>query len=234
MEADKIFGIVAIILALGLVAVAITPSTQGQYDHLQVTGTSTLKESPDQATIFLNIETRKDTALLSQEEASRILDQVIKTLEREGIPLDKIQTEMFSMYPEYHYPRDGEPVLLGYRTVYGLKVVTTDLEKIGNVIDSSIRAGANRVRNIEFGLSDSKMEEAKIEVIKDAVNNAYIKANSMAEVGNFKLGKISHISESSYNIIPYSRGLETIMEDSAIIPPADVEIKASVSVTYKI
>lgn len=235
MNNEKIYSVVAIILAIGLVAVTLLAlPNQGQQNQLQVNGVATLKETPDQATIFLNIETRKETALLSQEEASKILNRVINSLEREGISLDKIQTESFSIYPEYHYPREGEPILLGYRTVYSLRVVTTDIEKVGNLIDATIRAGANRVRNIEFGLSESKIEEAKIRVIGEAVNNAQIKAKAMAEAGNFRLGKISYISESSYNIIPYTRTLEVAMKDSAVLPPADVELSASVSIIYKI
>ncbi|HNZ61102.1 MAG TPA: SIMPL domain-containing protein, partial [Methanofastidiosum sp.] len=87
MENQIIYGIVAIILALGLVTVAVMkPIQQGQYDQLQVTGTAVIREAPDQATIYVYIETTKENALLSQEEASKILAQVIKALENEGVP----------------------------------------------------------------------------------------------------------------------------------------------------
>jgi len=235
MENEKIYGIVAIILALGLVTVAVfNPLPQGQYDQLQVTGTAVLKEAPDQATIYVYIETRRDTALLSQQEASSILAKVIQALEKEGIPSDKIQTDTFSIYPEYYYPVDKEPTLLGYKAVYGLKVITTDIGKTGNVIDASIKAGANRISNIEFGLSEAKMEEAKVKVIKEAVKVAQVKANAMAEAGKFRLGKISYMNESSY-YVPYTRSLDAMMkESSTVVPPEDVQISATVSVIYKI
>ncbi|MCC7572338.1 MAG: SIMPL domain-containing protein [Candidatus Methanofastidiosum sp.] len=235
MEKEIIYGIVAIILALGLVTVAVLkPATQGQYSQLQVTGTALIKEAPDQAIIYVYIETRNDTALLSQQEASRILGQVIQALEKEGIPSDKIQTDTFSIYPEYYYPRDSEPTLLGYRAVYGLKVITTDTSKVGNVVDASIKAGANRINNIEFGLSDAKMQEVKIKIIKEAVKVAQVKANAMAEAGNFKLGKITYMNESSYNIVPYNRVFSAVKDEATSVPPEDVEISATVSITYKI
>ena len=235
MEKEIIYGIVAIILALGLVTVAVTkPLSQDQHDQLQVNGTAVIKEAPDQATIYVYIEIRRDTALLSQQEASSILAKVIQALEKEGIPSDKIQTDTFIIYPEYYYPQDKDPTLLGYRSVYGLKVITIDINKIGNVVDASIKAGANRINNIEFGLSDAKMEEVKVKVIKEAVKVAQVKANAMAEAGNFRLGKISNMSESSYNVVPYNRAFAAVKEPSTVVPPEDVEISATVSVTYKI
>ena len=45
------------------------PSIQGPHDQLQVNGTALIKETPDQATIYVYIETRKKTALLSKEKA---------------------------------------------------------------------------------------------------------------------------------------------------------------------
>ncbi len=235
MGNEKIYGILAIILALGLVAVAVLkPLPQDQYDQLQVSGTASFKEAPDQATIYVYIETTKDTALMAQQEASNILARVIKALENEGIPSNNIQTDTFSIYPEYYYPKDREPTLLGYRAVYGLIVITTDVSKTGNLIDASIKAGANRINNIEFGLSGAKMEEAKVKVIKEAVKVAQVKANAMAEAGNFRLGKIAYMNESSY-YVPYNRSLDSMMkESSTVVPPEDVQISATVSLIYKI
>lgn len=235
MESEIIYGVIAIILALGLITVAVLkPSVQGPHDQLQVNGTAVIKEAPDQATIYVYVETRKETALLSQEEASKILAQVIQALKKEGISSDKIQTDSFTIYPEYYYPNDKEPTLLGYKTVYGLKVITSNIDQVGTILDSSIKAGANRINNIEFGLSDEKMEEAKIKVIKEAIKVAQVKANAMAEAGNLRIGKISQITEYSYNIIPYNRALGADLKSSIVVPPEDVQISATVSVTYNI
>lgn len=123
---------------------------------------------------------------------------------------------------------------MGYKTVYGLKVITSNIDQVGTILDSSIKAGANRINNIEFGLSDEKMEEAKIKVIKEAIKVAQVKANAMAEAGNLRIGKISQITESSYNIIPYNRALGADLKSSIVVPPEDVQISATVSVTYNI
>jgi uncharacterized protein YggE len=236
MENEKIYGIVAIILALGLVTVAVMkPAQLGQYDQLQVTGTAVIREAPDQAKIYVYIETTKETALLSQEEASRILAQVIQALEKQGISSDNIQTETYIIYPEYYYPHEKEPTILGYKTVYGLKVITTDMGNIGKVIDASIKGCANRIDNIEFGLSDARMEEAKVKVIKEAINVAQSKAEAMAEAGNLKLGKIANINESSYSFAPYNRAYDSKMEVAGTnVPPEEVEVRSTVNVTYKI
>ena len=93
---------------------------------------------------------------------------------------------------------------------------------------------SQKINNIEFGLSDAKMEEVKVKIIKEAVKVAQVKANAMAEAGNFKLGKISYMSESSYNVVPYNRAFSAVKESATGVPPEDVEISATVSITYKI
>ena len=62
---------------------------------------------------------------------------------KKGISSDKIQTDHLTIYPEYYYPNDKEPTLLGYKTVYGLKVITSNIDQVGTILDSSIKAGAN-------------------------------------------------------------------------------------------
>jgi len=56
----------------------------------------------------------------------------------------------------------------------------------------------------------------------------------MAEAGNLRVGKISQMTESSYNVIPYNRALGADLKSSIVVPPEDVQISATVSVTYNI
>lgn len=54
MESEIIYGVIAIILALGLITVAVLkPSVQGPHDQLQVNGTAVIKEAPDRHNICI-------------------------------------------------------------------------------------------------------------------------------------------------------------------------------------
>ena len=83
-------------------------------------------------------------------------------------------------------------------------------------------------------ISGFRQHNLKVKIIKEAVKVAQVKANAMAEAGNFKLGKISYMSESSYNVVPYNRVFSAVKESATAVPPEDVEISATVSITYKI
>jgi len=56
----------------------------------------------------------------------------------------------------------------------------------------------------------------------------------MAQASNLKLGKISYMNESSYSVVPYNRAYEVAMKADTNVPPEDVEVSATVTITYKI
>jgi len=232
--------IVIAILAIGILIlsgyVVYSSKAQAADATVDVSGSANLMADPDKVEIYFTVETNDNSANVSQTMNSEIMQEVRSALADLGLKAGDMETTSYYLYPVREYDKNGTLVLMGYRTTHSIKVTLNDLEKTGAVADAAVGAGANRVDNIVFGLSDSKLEIMKQQAVNNSIDNAKQKAESMAAKMNVKLVKVKHFSESYY-YTPVYKGYDSISEmasSSTDITPGQVEISASVSVTYQI
>lgn len=246
--ANNILILVAIFTAAILITAAFTmgmifndnnPGVNPNQKTLSTSGTVSKKVAPDQVDIVLNIETWNESAQISQEDNARISDAVRDALTDIGVTdvktLSYYENEQYIWNSSYNRQDKN-----GYITVNSLQITLKDLTKSGSVIDAAVRAGANRVQSVSFGLTDSKQNEIKAQALEEAAASAKLKAQSMAKGLDATLGKIINISENSYNYYPMMR---TMAEDAKVISsytpptqitPGDVSVDATVTVTFEI
>jgi len=207
---------------------------------LSTSGTVNKKVAPDQVDIVLNIETWNESAQVSQEENARISDAVRDALTDIGVTdvktLSYYENEQY-VWNSFYNRQDKN----GYITVNSLQITLKDLTKSGSVIDVAVRAGANRVQSVSFGLTDSKQNEIKAQALEEAAASAKLKAQSMATGLGVTLGSVVNISESSFNYYPMMRTMaaEDTMVISSYTPPTqitpgDVSVDATVTVTFEL
>ncbi len=203
-------------------------------EKLDVSGSGKVVKAPDQAILYIYAETRGETVVKSQFDNSEIINRVITSLKNNGIDEAEIETYSYSVTPEYFYPENEEPRIIGYKTVQGLKVKTTDLAKVGSLLEISAQAGANRFDNIDFTLTDAKLEEAKNEAITIAANNAAKKAQTLAKSNGVNLKKPLSIIASTSDITPYRYDIAKGETSGVAIPSRSIEVTASIQITYEI
>ena len=191
---------------------------------------------PDTAQINLGIQVNKTTVEETQKEANEKINNTIQAIKKLGIEEKYIKTINYSVYPDYDY-RSGQKII-GYNINITLQVKVKDFDKVNQVIDTATSLGLNQIGNLEFTLDDEKLEEAKMEARKEAIEKAKIKASQIAKAGGLRLGKIVNISE---NIIPNyptpllrSTGIGGEVEDQKTeIQPGESEITISVILSYE-
>ncbi len=210
---------------------------------LSTTGTVEKLFSPDQVEIYLSVETLESTATVSQAKNATISEQVRTALRNAGVTNSQIETTNYGVMEEFEWEANwSKQVSKGFRTTNSIKITLTDLTKSGSVIDAGVTAGANRVSNIEFTLSKTAQENAKMLALKEAAEMAKSKAQSIASGLGVSLGEVNSISENSYYYAPNYRNYDMamsvgVMEDTKIqtpITPSDVTVSATVSVIYKL
>jgi len=208
-------------------------------NSIQVTGQSILNVDPDKAEIIIGIETQEENALDSQQGNAEIMEKVMIALKNNGIKTKDIKTYEYSFYPirDYNSKSGDYQEIIGYRTTNMIKIMTTDLDNVGKVIDAAASAGANKFQGVSFGLTDEKQEEYINKVLKEASKNSREKADSIADGLGVKIQNILSASESSYYQPIYrdydmAKVASGSMESTTEISPGMIQISATVSVSY--
>ncbi len=216
---------------------SITVSTGAEKNVISVSSTANAKAQPDKAEVYLRIETLDADAQKSQQENSRISDNVISRLMAAGAAKKDIETSQYSLQQKIRYGREGEQIIEGYSAVHILKVTTTEMDNVGSLIDAGVNGGANGIENIVFTLSDEKQAELRNEAIAKAAVEAKGKAKKIADSLGAKLGRLSTASESSYNFVPYLASF-AVAEKAAPTPtqilPQAVEVSVTLNIVYSI
>lgn len=175
---------------------------------ISVTGTATTSISPDIVTLQFGVDTQAKTAQEAIAENSQAMNSIVTAVTSLGITKDEMSTASFSIYPVYNYsipePMTGtqQSVLTGYKASNTLFIKTTKLSLTGNIIDSAVGAGANRVDDISFSLSPAKQQSTQ----NDLIDNAVVDAKSKAEKALTPLGEkiigVKSVSLSDFNVPP--------------------------------
>ena len=235
--------IIAAVALLALVISACGPTTINQeapaaIRTLNVSGTGQANLVPDIAYIYVGVHTEKPSAAEAVSENNAQTQQMIQALTDFGIDTKDIRTTNFSIYPMDKYdPSTGAP--LGEKTfsvdntVY---VTVRDLDKLGDLLDTVITAGANTVNSIQFDVANKT--EALKQARTDAVKNAEAQAKELATAAGLTLGEVQSISFYDTPVYPFMDGRggggNAVAEAAVPIQPGQLTFTVTVNVSYAI
>ncbi len=195
---------------------------------------------PTKAEIQLAIETTDFSAQQSQQKNAVLAQKVMDALKKAGIPANSIKTISYSLHEKTRWePRTQETVNEGYETINSIQVTVSDISQTGKIIDAAVDAGANRVSGITFTIEDIALKALKRDALKAAGQEAQAKASAIASGLNVQLDKVLSANENGFVYQPYKYAMDaSAIGGGATVPtpltPGDVQITASLTVTYKI
>ena len=208
---------------------------------ISVTGSATSSSSPDTLIVILGVESEAKTANESLSKNSNSLNSVISSLTNSGISKDSIQTSNFTIYPLYEWSDvKDEQILIGYRVSNILSIQTDKIDSAGDIIDSAVSSGANRVDNVSFQLSDDRLQKISDDLIADAINDAKQKAEKALVPLKQKIvgvkSVVLHDNMTTYHESSMRASFDGFAESmkSAPILSGDEEIRTNVSVVFYI
>jgi uncharacterized protein YggE len=166
-----------------------------------VGGEGSVTAAPDYAQISAGATTRAKTAAEAADANAKAMTAVIAALSNAGIAKADIQTAQFSLRPVYASPASvSEQKLTGFAAANEVSVKVRNLDKLGDVLDRLVAAGATDVGNVSFLHADlSKvLDQARQAAIADARRKAEIYAHA----AGVSLGAVAWISEDSGEAAP--------------------------------
>lgn len=194
---------------------------------------------PDIAKVNLSIVTDALTSKAAQDENSKKSNAVTDYLKSQNIEEKDIKTTGYNIYPQYKYPQfGGQPTITGYQVSQSVEVKIRDLDKVSDVLDGVVTAGANQVNQLSFEIDDP--EALMAEARKNAIENAKKKASELESQVGIRLGKIVNFSENTggYPIPIYMKaeidGRGGMGGGGPSVPTGENEIVVNVSLTYQI
>lgn len=237
MKTKPVFVVAIALFALVLSACAPAAGGSPAVRSINVSGSGTAYLVPDIAYIYVGVHTEKPTASDAVAENTSQTQKMIAALTDFGIDAKDIRTTNFSIWPQDKYdPMSGTPtgekVYVVDNTVY---VTVRELDKLGDLLDTVIAAGANTVNSIQFDVANK--DEALKQARADAVKNAEARAQELADAAGVSLGEIQTIG--FYDSAPYpvfdGKGGGAVAEAAAVpIQPGQLTFTVTVNVTYEL
>lgn len=237
---QKVGYVVSLVLVMAMALIGFSrvqaESKTGVYSpprSLNVSGSGVIKASPDMARIVLGYVNEAKEARLSQENNASVSNEIIRALKGLGIEEKDIQTMEFTITAVYTYQQDREPVIRGYQTTHMLSVAVRDLKNIGSVIDSSTKAGANRIQQISFDIANK--ENLKLQAIEEAMKDARKKAEAALKAEGESILRVVTVSVDGGWSQPPSPGYRNDLKEGAATPSiqaGELTLTITVQVTY--
>ncbi len=223
-------------LSSGVVVAAGGTGTDSGTGSISVVGQATIKARPDTVTLTLGVEAQAGGAAEAVSQCSMAMNRVINALVNAGVPRADIKTSNLSLWPQYDYSELGEaPRLVGYRASNLVTCSWNQLDKIGELIDKAVQAGANTLHGLSFSLADSRA--LYLQAVGDAVRDARAKADALAAAAGVRVGDVRNLSLDTFfsGPIVVREGLRA--DAGAAAPPVEpgqVEMQVTVAVEYGI
>ena len=231
--------IVFAVMTLALVLSACAPASSADVRSLSVSGSGEAFLAPDIAYVYIGVHTEDATAADAVTENTAQTEQLMQAIQDFGIDPKDIRTTNFSIYPMDRFDPStgmpsGEKVYAVDNTVY---VTVRELDRLGDLLDTAVQAGANTVNSVQFDVADKDeaLKQARAEAVKDAESQA----QSLAEAAGLSLGEIRSISFSDvqpYPIFDGKGGGGGMAAEAAAVPiqPGQLTFTVYVNVSYEL
>lgn len=198
-------------------------------------GEAVVRRAPDQARVEFAVETRAQGPKAAASGNAQTMEAVQQRLRSMGIAADAMQTRSYELHEDFDFV-DGKRVSRGYLARNRIEVRVDELDRVGEIIDAGIAAGANNVGSIQFDLKDR--ESVEREALKRAVADARERAAAAAAGAGVSVARIVRIEEGAAGgpPIPITRmaAQAEIAQVETPVAPGEIEIRVTVTLTAEL
>ena len=219
-------------------------ATPAQNDNKRVTrvmvvGDSIVQAQPDTAILTISVVTQNRAAIQAQQENAAKTDAVVSVLKTVAGAGAEVKTSGYSVQPQRVYKEGQPPTITGYEVRNSVTVTTSDLTKVGPIIDAAAQAGSNDIAGIAFTLRQDR--QARDRALGEATQEAVGKARMIANALGGRVVRIVEVQEEGFQQRPpvpiYQTDTFMAAQKSAVATPIEVgslEITSRVQVIAEV
>ena len=194
--------VVALAMGLGLNQVGSGFASRSN-EGITVTGSARVEAKADKAVWPLNAEYVAPTQSVAVSKVGVAVDALVKYLTNGGIPSDAIEFGSVSAYPQEEWVNGSSTGrITSYRASRSVTVRTDDVNlvlKLSTNLGSLLETGIN-VSNYGPQYYVSKLSELRPELLKEAMQDARLRANSIVEATGGKVGNVMSVRSGPFQV----------------------------------
>jgi uncharacterized protein YggE len=175
-----------------ITAAAQAPATTPATRTLTAQGEGKVYLTPDLAYVFIGVHSEADTVGQALTNNNNQAQGVTSALKELGVDPKDIQTSAFNVNPQNQFDNNGKPTKTIYVVDNSVNVTVRDLSKLGQILDTSVKSGANTISGIQFDVKDKPTAIA--EARKLAIDDARKQAQDLASAGGVTLGDLQTLN----------------------------------------
>ena len=188
---------------------------KGERRWISVSAEGAASVTPDSAVVSLSVSGSGKALAPTRDDVNGRTSAVLAMLRELGLADVDLNAPDVGIHPEYEY-RKGQR-LIGYRVVRQVAAKVRDLDRLGDVLDGVVAAGANEVHGAQMRSSDPSAAEH--EALRTAVAAARAKAEVLAAAAGATLGAVARIAEEpDLGASPLPKFRTMAMAESADVP----------------
>lgn len=217
----------------GLVSIGAYADTPN-FPHLATTGYGEVVAKPDMAKFTVRVVETTMTAEQAKQTVDKVVTDFLSELKEQGMSADNITSSNLYISPQYHYPKNGKPELVGYRASRTVNVTVDELANLNQYLDIALNSGINQVENIQLKVKDQAkyQEQARQAAIKDANSKAESLASGFGKDIN-GVWRIDYNVPSSQPVLMRSMAMDAKTESNTY-QDSTIVIRDRVDVIYQL
>lgn len=225
---------VIVIIAVGFAGAALKSSSKASPATISVTGTATVKGTPDTVSFQIGMETVNVNAATALTLNNQRVAALEAALLKNGVTKKEMQTSGLDISAN----TNNTGVVTGFTVDDDLNITMHDLKNAGAAIEAAAQAGGNGVElnSIDFSISNDSTLLAKARA--EAMRNAHTEASNIASAGGTTLTGIVKVvdQENQSSVLPSPVNFQAAASAVRSVPiqAGSESLSVQVSVVYSL
>lgn len=200
--------------------------------EITVSADGEVEAAPDRAVVNVGVEASGESAEAVTDELATGAERLRATFDELGIPEANVEEGQYRVYAARGRTAEG------FEGTHSFEVTLTDVDRVGEVIDAAVAAGADDVGYVNFTLQEGTRAELRKDALDAALSNADAEAAHIADNRGVSLEGTTSVTTGDVQV--HSVRQETTTSGDAAsggAPPTEIDaepvsVTASATVTY--